>query len=58
MFPLGKPCIVRRHLHKDHPQAKLLRSLQDGVKVTAYGVFDFEGSDYNYVILDGIALHQ
>ena len=26
-----------------------------GDKVTAYGVFDFEGLDYNYVILDGIA---
>ncbi|HSH69942.1 MAG TPA: hypothetical protein VK997_08495 [Deferrisomatales bacterium] len=57
-FALGKPCIVRLYLHKDHPQAELLRSLQNGAKVTAYGVFDFEGSDYNYVILDGIALHQ
>lgn len=57
-FALGKPCIFRLYLHKDHPQAELLRSLNDGDKVTAYGVFDYEGSDYNYVILDGIAVER
>jgi hypothetical protein len=54
-FALGEPCIFRLYLHKDHPQADLLRSLHNGDKMTAYGVFDFEGTDYNYLILDGIA---
>ena len=57
-FALGEPCILRLYLHKDHPQAELLRSVKDGVKVTAYGVFDYEGSDYNYLILDGIAVDR
>ena len=57
-FALGEPCIFRLYLHKDHSQAELLRSLEKGVKVTAYGVFDYEGSDYNYLILDGIAVER
>ena len=57
-FALGKPCVLRLYLHKEHPQAKLLRSLEDGDKVTAFGVFDYEGLDYNYVILDGIATER
>jgi hypothetical protein len=54
-FALGEPCILRLYLHNQHPQIDLLRSLKKGDKVTAYGVFDYEGTDYNYMILDGIA---
>ena len=57
-FALGKPCILRLYLHKEHPQAELLRSLEDGDQVTAYGVFDYEGLDYNYLILDAIRVER
>ena len=57
-FALGEPCILRLYLHREHPQAEALRSLEDGEKVTAYGVFGYEGLDYNYVILDGIAVER
>ena len=55
-FALGEPCIIRLYLHKDHPQADAVRSLPNGRRVTAYGVFDYLGINYNYVILDGIVL--
>lgn len=53
-FALGKPCMIRLYLKKDHPQAELVSALQEGDQVTAYGTFGFLGSDYNYMVLDAI----
>jgi hypothetical protein len=55
-FALGKPCIVRMYLHKKHPQIPLLLALEGGDKMTAYGIFDYMGLDYNYMILDGVSV--
>lgn len=55
-FALGEPCIIRMYLHKEHPQMRLLLTLQNGDELTAYGTFDYMGLDYNYLILDGISV--
>ena len=55
-FALGKPCVLRMYLHKEHPQAELLRTVENGYEMTAYGIFDYLGLDYNYLILDGISV--
>ncbi len=55
-FALGKPCIIRLYLKKDNPQVDLLFSLKPGDELTAYGTFNYAGSDYNYVIVDAIAV--
>lgn len=55
-FALGEPCLLRMYLKKDHPQKDLYLALQKGDQVTAYGVFDFMGLDYNYLLLDGISV--
>ncbi|GAB4263456.1 MULTISPECIES: hypothetical protein [Deferrisoma] len=52
-FALGTPSLVRLYLKKDHPQADELLNLKKGAKVTAYGVFDYLGNDYNYMVVDG-----
>jgi hypothetical protein len=55
-FALGKPCIVRMYLHREHSQIPLLLGLENDDKMTAYGIFDYMGLDYNYMILDGISV--
>jgi hypothetical protein len=55
-FALGKVCVIRMYLHNEHPQIPLLRTLENGDKMTAYGIFDYMGLDYNYLILDGISV--
>ncbi|WP_025323065.1 hypothetical protein [Deferrisoma camini] len=52
-FALGSPSLVRLYLKKDHPQADQLLNLRKGTKVTAYGVFDYLGADYHYMVVDG-----
>ncbi len=57
-FALGKPCILRMYLRKDHPQVALLQGLRDGDLVTVYGTFDYLASNYNYLILDGLSVPE
>ena len=52
-FALGSPSLVRLYLKKDHPQADQLLNLRKGSRVTAYGVFDYLGADYHYMVVDG-----
>ncbi|GAB4276886.1 MAG: hypothetical protein Kow0092_32680 [Deferrisomatales bacterium] len=53
-FALGTPSLVRLYLKKDHPQADVLMNLRRGAHVTACGVFDYLGADYNYLLVDRI----
>ncbi|MHB8764712.1 MAG: hypothetical protein ACYDA8_10325 [Deferrisomatales bacterium] len=55
-FALGEPCLLRLYLKKDHPQQEHFLALRKGDRVTAYGVFDYMGIDYNFMILDGISI--
>ncbi len=57
-FALGTPSLVRLYLKKDHPQADALLGLRKGDKVTAYGTFDYLGADYNYLVVDQIAVER
>lgn len=57
-FALGEPCLIRLYLKKDHPQIELLQTLRKDDVVTAYGVFDYLGSSYNYMVLDGIEVKE
>jgi len=55
-FALGTPSLVRMYLKKDHPQADALLGLEKGATVQAYGTFDFVGSNYNFMVVDEIAV--
>jgi len=55
-FALGTPSLVRLYLKKDHEQADQLLNLKKGSKVTAYGTFDYLGADYNFLVVDAIAV--
>ena len=57
-FAIGVPSVVRLYLKKDHPDAERLLGLKKGDKVTALGVFDFMGADYNYMIVDHIVIEK
>ncbi|MBI5016625.1 MAG: hypothetical protein HZB55_14185 [Deltaproteobacteria bacterium] len=57
-FAVGKTCIIRLYLKKDDPGMDLLFRLEPGDEVTAYGTFDYMGTDYNYMILDGITVKK
>ena len=53
-FALGTPSVVRLYLKKDHPQADELLNVKKGARVTAFGVFDFLGADYKFLVVDRI----
>lgn len=57
-FALGSPCMVRMYLRKNHPEAAQLQELKRGDKVTAYGTYDFMGSDYNFMVVDHITIEK
>lgn len=57
-FALGAPSVVRLYLKKSHAQADQLLNLKKGDKVTAYGTFDYMGADYNYMVIDQIAIEK
>lgn len=57
-FAVGVPSVVRLYLRKDHPAADQLLNLKKGDKLTVLGVFDYVGSDYNYVIVDKISVDK
>ena len=57
-FAVGKTCMIRLYLKKDDPGMDLLFRLEPGDEVTAYGTFDYLGTDYNYMILDGISVNK
>jgi hypothetical protein len=57
-FALGAPSVVRLYLKKSHPQADQLLNLKKGDKVTAFGTFDYMGADYNYMVIDQIAIEK
>lgn len=57
-FAVGKSCMIRLYLKKSHPDMNLLLDLKPGDQVTAYGVFDYMGTDYNYMVLDGISVKR
>lgn len=53
-FTLGPMCLVRMYVKKDHPDADRVLKLKKGDKVTVFGVFDYMGSNYNYLIVDRV----
>lgn len=55
-FTLGPLCLVRMYVKKDHPDAAQVLKLRKGDKVTVYGTFDYMGSNYNYLIVDRVAI--
>lgn len=57
-FALGVPSVVRLYLKKKHPEADQLLAVKKGDKVTAYGVFDSTGADYNFMIIDHIVVEK
>lgn len=57
-FALGVPSLVRLYVKKNHPEADHLLNLKKGDKVSAFGVFDFMGADYNYMVVDRIAVEK
>lgn len=57
-FALGAPSVVRLYLKKNHPEGDELLNLKKGDKVTAFGTFDSTGADYNYMIVDHIAVEK
>ena len=57
-FALGVPSVVRLYLKKKHPQADELLAVKKGDKVTAYGIFDSTGADYNFMVIDQIVVEK
>lgn len=55
-FTMGTPSLVRFYLKKDHEQVEALRNVKKGTILTVYGVFNFYGSDFNYVVVDEFSL--
>ena len=49
---LGPLCLVRFYIKKDHPDAEAVASLRKGDPLAIYGTFDFQGSDYRFMIVD------
>ncbi len=55
-FALGPTSLLRLYLKKDHAQADQLLNLKKGERVQAFGTFDSQGGDFNYLVVDGIAV--
>lgn len=55
-FALGPTSLLRLYLKKDHDQADQLLNLKKGEKVKAFGSFDSQGGDFNYMVVDQIAV--
>lgn len=57
-FNIGPVCTVRFYLKKNHPDAEALSTARKGDKVTVYGIFDFVGSNFRYLVADHVVVEK
>lgn len=55
---LGPLCLVRFYIRKDHPDAAIVSTLRKGDPLVVYGTFDFQGSDYRFMIVDRLEVRK